>query len=449
MVNLFDLLKGTGSTIKNASNTLYNRIIQRDNNMAPQITPLQMTENGEIDKAASLALKNQTTPLTFGERMTGRTMTEDFQSIDPKTGEAKLETISSYRPGLLNDIVGGYKENRFTPASLSNFGQNELSGGRQKGFGYRLGEGLGSLARFGESPLGRSLLVGGIIGASGGSGIEALAYGGTAGMLNQANRNADRIYRDDLIQSQQNALRNSPEFNALSETDQNAQLQGIADNINAQRGYVNKDVYSNLINTQQIRDNADWRKMYFDTQQENNQVNREFQQRQLENSIAQANANRALQWAELGERRRQNDMSNTLAQQKILADMQKGGEDFGDMRQQLDNFAASFDTVDNPYRYRIAGKGSEFFNTLTEDEANFNAQRTLLFNQIARKLGGEKGVLSDNDIKRIEAALPTLADTKKQKEAKMKAVYALLNIKEGSAGELAAKSGNNDPLGIL
>ena len=51
----------------------------------------------------------------------------------------------------------------------------------------------------------------------------------------------------------------------------------------------------------------------------------------------------------------------------------------------------------------------------------------MLFNKIARELGGEKGVLSDQDIKRIEQALPTLSDTKAQKQAKMEAIYNLLD----------------------
>ena len=83
------------------------------------------------------------------------------------------------------------------------------------------------------------------------------------------------------------------------------------------------------------------------------------------------------------------------------------------------------------------GGASEKLNTLTDDEANFNAQRTLLFNQIARKLGGEKGVLSDKDIQRVEAALPKLTDTYEQKMAKMNAVYDLLSIKRGSANQAA------------
>jgi hypothetical protein len=62
----------------------------------------------------------------------------------------------------------------------------------------------------------------------------------------------------------------------------------------------------------------------------------------------------------------------------------------------------------------------------TETEANFNSQRTLLFNKIARDLGGEKGVLSDQDINRIEKSLPNYTDSYAQKQAKMAAIYDLL-----------------------
>lgn len=415
MVNLFDLLHNTGNKVASAKNTLFNKLLPDAQDNQPQVDVLQLDNDGALDAGKSLHAQNGIKPLTPKERLFGRELEQNIQTFDPETNEAQMTTIRDYRPGLFNDIAAGYNENRNNAFSINNYGDNTLEGGRRKGFAYRLGEGLGSLARIGESPLGRSLLVGGLVGATGGSGLEALAYGAQTGMLNQGNRMSDKLYRDDL------------------------ERQGI--DTSGVRGYINKDIYSNMIQSKQLQDNAEWRKAYFDAQQANNQVNREFQQRQLENSINQANANRALQWAELGERRRQNDMSNAIAQQKILADMQGADGSFGDMRQQLDNFVASFDTVDNPYRYRIAGKGSEFFNTLTENEANFNAQRTLLFNQIARKLGGEKGVLSDNDIKRIEAALPTLADTKKQKEAKMRAVYALLNIKEGNTGDIT--SGGN------
>ena len=375
--------------------------------------------------------------------------------------------------GAIRDFMNGFRENATNGFSPENWGQGK------KNVATRIGEGLGSMARFMESPAGRALLVGGAVGLTGGNGLQALTFGTMTGAKNQSNRMADKLYRDDLIQTQQNTLRNNPAFNALSDTEkaqilsnlestnqdyknlspeaqaallenaqneflasrQKEQLQDIADNINSRRGYITQDVYKNLVDSQQLRDNADWKKLYFDTSQNNLEAQRDWQRQQFQMQQEEKRADRALQYAELGERRRKNNMDYQLGNAKLLADAQEGGENFTDVEAQLNNFKDSFKKVNNPYRYRIAGGASEFLNTLTPDEANFNSQRTLLFNQIARKLGGEKGVLSDQDIKRIDAALPKLGDTQAQKEAKMNAVYALLDIKKGG--------GNVDRLGIL
>ena len=117
--------------------------------------------------------------------------------------------------------------------------------------------------------------------------------------------------------------------------------------------------------------------------------------------------------------------------------MQKQAETIGNLEaieNQLNRFENSFNDVNNPFRYRVLGGASTALNTLSPAEANFNSQRTLLFNKIARDLGGEKGVLSDQDIKRIEQSLPTLSDTTAQKKAKMNAIYNLLEDRKQSAG---------------
>ncbi len=102
-------------------------------------------------------------------------------------------------PSWLNDISGGYKENRNTPLSLANLAENTTSDGRQKGFAYRLGEGLGSLARIAESPLGRGLIMGGAVLADrNGDPLKALAYGTSVASKNQANRLRDNTYRQQL-----------------------------------------------------------------------------------------------------------------------------------------------------------------------------------------------------------------------------------------------------------
>lgn len=369
-----------------------------------ELTPIWLNENGENDPVKALDIKQNTTPRTLTEHLFGRTMTSDNQSVDPKTGEAKLETISNYKPGFFDNLNAGINENYNTDFSVNNLAP------RGKSFGYKLGEGLGSIAK-------------GLAGW-GGDAFTAGYQGLDAGLNRQGIRVGDQLYKNDLIKTQQLALQNNPEFAKLPEEQKQIQLQAIADNINNMRGYLNKDIYGNLINSQQLRDNAAWRKMYFDAQQQNLKEQQEWRKQQAEMQRAENAANRAVQI-------RGQDLNFTLGKERLINNSIKNDEGFGDIEQQLNNFQATFKNMPSKAESYTLGALRSATGTQTEEEANFNAQRTLLFNQIARKLGGEKGVLSDADIKRIEAALPTLTDSYQQKMAKMRAVYDLLDIKRG------------------
>lgn len=309
--------------------------------------------------------------------------------------------------GILPDISAGFNENKNTPVSLNNFGDNNLPDGRNKGFAYRLGEGLGSIARFGASPVGRGLLMAGIVGATGGGALPALAFGGMAGVGNQGYRMRDQFYRQQLA-------------------DEGVDTSNV-------RGYLDDNIYKNMLTMKQLNDNAAYRNAILTSQQQAQQEAREDRKLQREMQQEQNRFNNYIQgqrvaqgWANLNDRQRARAEAQAA---------KRNADDFGDIQAQLDNFQKTFKSVNNPYRYRVFGGASEKLNTLTDEEANFNAQRTLLFNQIARKLGGDKGVLSDKDIQRIEAALPKLTDTYEQKMAKMNAVYDLLSIKRGSANQ--------------
>lgn len=93
---------------------------------------------------------------------------------------------------------------------------------------------------------------------------------------------------------------------------------------------------------------------------------------------------------------------------------------------QVDRFTDTFKGLPTKAESYTAGQARRLTGMQTPAEANFNSQRTLLFNKIARELGGEKGVLSDQDINRINEALPNLTDSYQQKQAKMQAVYDLM-----------------------
>lgn len=223
---------------------LYDKIANaiKKNNVEP-INLNLLNEDGGVDIDATMRVLDQTTPLTFGERMLGRELNRNFQKYNPDTKQFEMTTATINRPGLLQDISQGYNENRFTPASLDNLQQNTLANGREKGFAYRLGEGLGSLVRFGESPRGRALITAGLVGATGGGALPALAFGTQTGFLNQANRMKDELYRRELAKY-------------------GFDTSGI-------RGYIGDDTFNKYLQSKQMQDNAEYRNLLLQTQMQN------------------------------------------------------------------------------------------------------------------------------------------------------------------------------------
>lgn len=106
---------------------------------------------------------------------------------------------------------------------------------------------------------------------------------------------------------------------------------------------------------------------------------------------------------------------------------------------QLSNFKRLFPVMPSKTNALTKGLIRQKTGTQTAGESEFNTRSTLLFNTIARTLGGEKGVLSDQDIQRIKEGMPLLTDSLKQKEAKMKAIEDLLDIRIKQYGVSVAK----------
>jgi hypothetical protein len=338
--------------------------------------------------------------------------------------------------GLLNDIRSGAKENFATGFAAPNWEQTITPDGRKKGLGYRFGEGLGSFARFAESPLGRGLIMAGIVGASGGSGLEALGYGTGAGLLNQQSRMKDSIYRNSLIEQGQNSLRNTPGFANLDPAEQQAQLDRIANQVNSYRGYLGDDTYKQVLAGMQLRDNAEYRNALLAGQRKDQEMAIQQRQAELKQRALSEAADRALKARGLD-----------IQEQKLL-EGNKSNTNIGNLQavnSQLKRFEESFKNMPNKFESNTLGRLRAATGFQTENEANFNSQRQLLFNKIARDLGGEKGVLSDQDIKRIEGALPSYTDSMVQKQAKMQAIYDLLNdrlaVEGGSLNETTTNEG--------
>lgn len=279
----------------------------------------------------------------------------------PKTAEeialAKEGKFNDYTPvtstisenprvgGVLRDVAGGYNENLNNAISLDNFGQNETPDGRKKGFAYRLGEGLGSISRFAQSPLGRGLIVGGLVGATGGDALPMLAYGAGTTMQNQANRMNDKLYRNELKQTYQQSIMNDPRYNTLTSAEdkqiqdyikqspeylnaktdeeratiagnmynslasekiaskQNEALQEVYANIDGLRGYVDRNAFGSMVQAQQLRDNAGYRNMMLSNQQRQNEIMNAMRKEQLQAQEEQQKFNRWYQKASLEDKR--------------------------------------------------------------------------------------------------------------------------------------------------
>lgn len=164
---------------------------RKNKTQQPTLEFFQLDEEGNFDPVATANLEMQTQPRTLSEKLLGKKDTRDIQQIDPETGEAKLATIESYRPGFLDDFSKGYNDNYSNGFNINNF-KNQPN----KGFATRLGEGLGTVGRFIDSPTGRFALAAGLNSLLGYD--NSLQEGLQAFSGRQNAVTADKLYRRQL-----------------------------------------------------------------------------------------------------------------------------------------------------------------------------------------------------------------------------------------------------------
>ena len=371
----------------------------------PYITPIQLDESGNIDPVKSanleLRLKQASTPLTLGERFFGRDMEQDYQTINPQTKEVEMATLTNHKPGFFEDFSRGYREN-----ATQGFNVNNLVPVENKGLATRLGEGLGTIERFANSPLGRGLIAYGLSNSMGDTNPLEQAF--TAGVGRQTNLTKDKAYRQGLI----NMGVDEAEINAIP-------------------GIMSDDVYKNMVDALNAQEMRKYRELYLTNQQEQNKIMNQFRRDQLKYQQMQDAYDRAQKNREFNYRASQDAINNEFKRQELANKQQKGANgninNLNAVNAQLQRFENTFANMPNKIESNTLGRLRAATGFQTKQEANFNSQRQLLFNKIARDLGGEKGVLSDQDIKRIEGALPSYTDSLEQKNAKMSAIYDLLN----------------------
>ena len=188
----------------------------------PMLPLVQVNEQGGLETdplkmaQAELAQKQVGTPLTTTDRLFGRDMTQDYQTINPETKEVEMATLTNHKPGFFEDFGRGFQEN-----ATQGFNVNNLAPVQGKGLATRLGEGLGTLARFYDKPIGRFATAAGLSMLTGET--NPLGEGVKAYVGRQKNMTQDRVYRNQLKQ--------------LGMTD---------DEVNAIPGNVTKDVFEGV-----------------------------------------------------------------------------------------------------------------------------------------------------------------------------------------------------------
>lgn len=131
--------------------------------------------------------------------------------------EGMLNDYTTRKGGLLNDLATGFNENlaqAYSPQNLQS---------QDKSLATRIGEGLGTVARTYNKPVGRGLLAGATALALGGGGADALMYGLATGVGRQGVETADKVYRNQL-----------------------RQLGMSDDELNSIKGNITKDIYDGV-----------------------------------------------------------------------------------------------------------------------------------------------------------------------------------------------------------
>ena len=429
----------------------------------------------------------------FKNIMLGREPKEPESVVKNQDGNVLIETGVNNGGrkggvvGFVGDVIGGAKENMNTTFSPKNLYSND-----RKGFGYRLGEGLGSAVRLLDNPLVRGAVAYGLSKHMGDS--NPLEQGFIATGTNMRNKAVDRVYRNDLINSRKASLMNNPNWNTLSPEEENEimtrvtsmagysqmqpeqqrelltaartnylnnrqqeQIRAVENEINGYRGFIDNNIYDNMIKAQQLRDNAAYRQMYFDAQQRNLEAQREWQRLQAEKE-------NQLRQQQIATTIRGQNLDYSLGNARIAADIAKNNkkdENYENPKIILNNVEDLWKKTPQGKAIKGTSKGKAYQTGIANalgmnnnDVSAYMAIAESMVTPLARQIAQEKGNVSDRDIARARAMLPQVTDSYEQGMAKINAVRKLLNdLETGNSGystqSKTNKTQNKDSLGIL
>ena len=269
--------------------------------------------------------------------------------------------------------------------------------------GTRIGQALGSIGRFADSSLGRGLIAYGLSNAMGDTNPLEQAF--TAGVGRQTAVTKDKAYRQNLKQMARQLEMDESEI----------------DNI---RGNITDEMYENMISSMKQIEDTKYRQMYLGRQLENTKILNDYRMAQLAQD-AQQNAFKnaidkqklALEWEKF-----QNDKDNkdnTASDSQIVMNQL---DELMNLHSQLPQYKASKGTKKG---VAIATGALSDLGLRPDDIAAYEGVQNMMTNLVARKLAGEKGVMTDKDFDRAKKMVPNIYDTPQQAQAKYNALKTL------------------------
>lgn len=381
----------------------------------PEIKGLQIDENGKMyetdiePEVRSSFVKNLVN--NIGNKILGTPVgaASNIEQIGDNEFNASLSKTPR-QGGFLNDIANGYRENYYQPFNINNLGQN-------KGWGTRLGEGFGTLGRFVDSSLGRGILAAGLSAATGyGEPLEELAI---ATVGRQRAKTADRLYRDQL------------------------KAQGI--NTDDIKGNITPEIYRNILYGQQLQDNAAYRNMMLNNQERQIEALKQYRQDELNWKKAKEATDNYYRQLEFdlkkaeAEAKKAKEKENKISPQEQFTELVKL---YALMPQ---NYAAK----GTQKATALLGAGQTLTGFGNPDYIGYDSVAEAMATTLARA-GGEKGNISDSDIKRWKKTLPSSTDTPVQAQAKFDATAKVLGLPSLNIKDYYKQNQQvgNDSLGI-
>lgn len=310
--------------------------------------------------------------------------------------------------GLINDFISGFREN-----ATQGFDVNNLAP-QNKGLVNRIGEGLGTLVRFYNKPIGRFAAAAGLSMLT--DEANPLGEGVKAYVGRQGNLTRDKAYRQNLIQ-----------------------MGFKADEINSIPGIMTDSIYENLIKAKQLQEQQKYREMYLENQKQQNELMNQFRRDQLKAQELERAAQREDRAATRALTARGQNLNYDVAMRKLEADANK--ETAAERKEKaklkqaqntINMISKAKETVQNnpnAFGYIQGALGADVSNRIFKGGTQARSTINSVAAEYRKYLTGAQ--MSDRERLDYEKFLPSPKDNAKIINDKLNAMLDVISAREG------------------